>query len=603
MRPISRTLILGLLLASASPALGQRWSPLDDFSERIGEAQADRLRAYRETRQQLIDGWCESRLNRLTSLHDTVERYQAQISEADLAAYRQALAQEWSYPCPPGGPPTPPQPPRQPPPFERTDAYRQWDPVDSQIALDLYDAEQATAAGDCQRRANRLRDAASRIDQLATEVSRQGPEFGNRFGGAGLDQYRARLAAELARPCPDPAAASKPPPQLVTPPVAESPPPASEQTIVTSSSGTPYDLGPIGPTSTRVPAMEPGSPAPPAQGITPQDEEAVRNQQASFDSVHMSASYGESAIPRANYGFVRDGPVGTAPERPAAFSEYRVPMLGIEVGGAFGGIHRFRLGYREGDASKSTVVEPSVTGGAQGVVGTDNAPSGSTGVSANEGLAATTEVSVEELYGGVDIPLLRLAPGNASDAQFARSGATILAGLDFIHRDRDHDGSVILSGVTGGGFEFHLNQLLEQHLHEFEAHGSLAAEFVQPLGSDARATFGARGGLYYFDFELESVEDRTQNFGPASDQAYTVTLGDGRDGIGFRGEAFAELAIELSPTLELFGSGAARYYSHRARLQNPSSGDFVLEGGTTFLTSEDAFDWQVAFGLRIMLGK
>lgn len=84
---------------------------VDRFSERLGEMQGDRLRAYRETRQQLIDGWCERRLANLNSLHAEVERRQAQFSPETLAAYRQALAQERAYPCPPGGPPTPPPPP------------------------------------------------------------------------------------------------------------------------------------------------------------------------------------------------------------------------------------------------------------------------------------------------------------------------------------------------------------------------------------------------------------------------------------------------------------------------------------------------------------
>jgi hypothetical protein len=108
-------------------------------------------------------------------------------------------------------------------------------------------------------------------------------------------------------------------------------------------------------------------------------------------------------------------------------------------------------------------------------------------------------------------------------------------------------------------------------------------------------------GAYLYDFDLSSVETNAQNFGPAADRAFTSTIEDSESGVGYRGRAFAELAFDVSRSLEIFVGGSANYSSHRAQVVNPFSGDFVLAGGTTFLDTDNAFDWQVGIGLRAQL--
>lgn len=52
----------------------------------------------------------------------------------------------------------------------------------------------------------------------------------------------------------------------------------------------------------------------------------------------------------------------------------------------------------------------------------------------------------------------------------------------------------------------------------------------------------------------------------------------------------------------MFVSGRASYLSDRAQVINPFSGDFILAGGTTFLDTDEAFDWGISIGLRLRLG-
>jgi hypothetical protein len=318
--------------------------------------------------------------------------------------------------------------------------------------------------------------------------------------------------------------------------------------------------------------------------------------QVSYNSVQIAGGYGETRIPRGNYGFVRDGPAGT-PERPAAFSQRQVPVLVFEGSAEILGFGRVSIGYREGDASNRTVVPASTTGGAAGAPYTDNAPSGSTGVGGTVGLGVDTEVKARNYHAGYRIGLAEIFGRRRADARFRP-----YVGLTAEHRDRDYRGTVSITTPVL------FTQSLDQSVEETTVGAVVGAEAIVPLGTRARFTLGGEIGLYAYDFDLSSVESVTQNFGPASDRAFTSEIEAGKSGVGYTGEIRGEFVIDVSGQavdgggrsgVELVAGGGGRFISHFGRPANPFSGDFVLAGGTTLLDTDDGFDWHLFAGIRL----
>ncbi|WP_156878312.1 hypothetical protein [Sphingopyxis sp. QXT-31] len=539
---------------TATPALGQGrysgydvdpfsqrgYNPFEAFSDRIGEMTNDRLRAYRETRQELIDGWCKRRLSNLNSLHAEVERRQNEISKEDLAAYRQALAQERAYPCPPGGPPTPPPPPPPPPP-----------PVVPE-------------------------PKAVMRDRIAPSQPYEGPSMtydpGPMLPGPMLLDPGARVVAD------------PPPPAQPTPP----PPPAAQPVA-----------------------------AAPAQGLTQDEINEVARQQSHFDvvererkmekerneaaalgrignSVLVSVGLGEMEIPATNYGFVRDGPVPT-PEVAALTGQQRFPAIFVEGIASFATVGDLVLRYSEGDARSSVDLPAGEVGTARGFPYSAESPGGSTGIAGRVPLSAAEESTFKDFGGGVR----RSAFPHAKP----KDPFDIFYGIEGVIRDRDHVGEVSITTPVIA------NQLLEQDVDERELHVLAGAKAEVPLGNIARFLIGAEASVYYYDFDLKSLETIDQNFGPLDDRSYTRSVEDGRTGVGYTGTIRGQIILNLgepktdgSARAELFLAARAAYSSDRAQILNPPNGDFVQAGGTSGLVTNDAIDWSVSLGFRVFMG-
>jgi hypothetical protein len=370
---------------------------------------------------------------------------------------------------------------------------------------------------------------------------------------------------------------------------------------------------------------------PPAQGLTQGEIDAVAQQQRALQdserelreeqarnraTVHIAGGYGESEIPRTNYGFVRDGPSGT-PERPAAFSERRIPMLYIEAGAEFRGIGRFTLGYAEGDARNRTVVPSSTSGGAQGVVGTGLSPSGSTGVAGNLGVSVDTEVSVRDYFGGYRY-IFAIGHGDPLDRGAVSLRGT--AGLTVHYRERDHLGVVSIARTTPPPIS--VVQTLDQQVNELKVAAVVGGEAVIPVGTRARFVLGGEVGAYLYDFDGESNEHRVQNIGPSSDFDYDLGRPLSVSGLGFQAELHVGFYYHILSTaseaenyvnrqglfetdsearLDLFFESSIIYRPQVAQVLNPFNGDAVLGGTTTLLTRDAAVDMRAVVGVRYYL--
>jgi len=309
-------------------------------------------------------------------------------------------------------------------------------------------------------------------------------------------------------------------------------------------------------------------------------------------SAALSVGYASTQIPVANYGFVADGPP-PSPERPAAYSEERPAGFAIEGRLETGRFGSFGLAYARADASNRTEIEAGAAGSRRGYPYSAITLGGSTGISGNVPIEVDTEMQVESYRADWNFRFGADPPAEALEALRTRLNATV--GASITYRDRDH------LGITSITTPVIATQRLEQEVGELELGLSVGVEAVVPIGAEARLTLGAQAGAYYYDYKLDSLETNTQNFGPAGDRAFTTALDRSVSDIGYRGDAFAELSVDLGPRAELFAIGQAGAFSDRAQVRNPPNGTFVQQGGTSDIGTRHAFDWSMSIGLRIAL--
>lgn len=319
-------------------------------------------------------------------------------------------------------------------------------------------------------------------------------------------------------------------------------------------------------------------------------------------AVFFSGGIGDHAVPRANYGFNRDGP-SPAPDVPAAYSDDRLLLILLQAGIRLPNAGRFSVSYGEGSTSNRTDLPVSTNGGSQGTVNTDNAPSGSTGGAANRGLNVTTETEVSEFGADFRYPFLRGPRREPEERRYPYGPITVSAGYVEVsadYRDREHSGVVDIPGVPAGTPPV-IRQVLDQQVTELELGVSVGFEFLVPISDDARITLGVQGGVKYYDYNLDSLQTNTQLVGGPQDLNFTLEIEDDETGISYHGDAIAELSFDLSRSLQFFVQGQVSYDSARAQINNPFSGTFVQNGGTTFLGTDDAVDFATVFGFRIAL--
>ena len=309
--------------------------------------------------------------------------------------------------------------------------------------------------------------------------------------------------------------------------------------------------------------------------------------------------YRRFEIPPVNYGFLRDGPSGAAPETPAGFSEERVDMFGFVLGVKAPRIGSFSFGYGEGSVSGSFQIPVLGNGGASGIVNTDQAPSTSTGVTGNFGTTGVTDVAIQTFEGVYRYHFSDVPPvGWTAEPRISLNP---FVGVTGVYRDRDHQALLEIVTTLGSGFQVQVSQQLDQEVTEHELGALLGLDATAQLGSNVRVDLRAEAGLYHFDFDLHSLETRTQNIGPTSDQSFTNLIEDGESGIGYSGSLQIGLTVAIDPRFELFAAGRANFFSERARVFNPFSGDFLLGGGTSFIGSDQALDLIIMIGARIPL--
>ena len=559
-RSRTRALLAGSIAFVAVPALlGSTPAQAQFIGSNLREAnEIAQLLADAETAR--LNGNCARRDAKLTEAQTRIAAARGgpldQLTEEGQRDFYVRLAEARARPCPPPGGTTPPPvetvPPTgtTPPPPDGSimDQMEDAAPVPpaptpapvlgpearrvmNQVETDFTRSETARVAGSCTIRDEALNRIGNAIDAWA----------GSGVIDAGLiDNWRRRLAAARALPCPLPAPPAPPPAQTVP-------------DLRTGDAGS-----------------------------------SERSRRLAY--LGLEGGFGSMQIPRTNYGFVADGPI-PAPEVPAARSVRRPDGIAIGASLDTGRFGTFTIDYAHAEASNGVEIAAGPAGARRGYPHTALSPSGSAGLSGNVPIEVEIDQAVDMYRFGYSAHFGADPPAERLEEMRARLRAE--AGLTISYRDRDH------LGVTSITTPVIATQTLEQEVTEWEIGVFAGVEAIVPLNTDIRMTLGARAGLDYYDFDLRSVETNEQNFGPDADRAYSRSLEDSVSGISYHGDAFAELSADLGSRLEIFARARVHYSSDRARILNPVNGTFVQNGGTTSLGTDDAVDWTVGIGLRI----
>ncbi|WP_299321744.1 hypothetical protein [Parasphingopyxis sp.] len=298
-------------------------------------------------------------------------------------------------------------------------------------------------------------------------------------------------------------------------------------------------------------------------------------------TVSIGFGLGEVEHPSTGIGFQRDGAPGTAPERFATEGSDNFGYSQFEVSVRSPNWYADMI-YGDGDSRASSSI-PGNSGVDSGIVYGELSPGGSSGIATPFGLDSEIETDIETI--GV------------------RGGHTVLSeeSLNLLFRlsaefsamfaDRDYVSMARGSGVSGGT-TFSFQQDRVQDVDDFRALlGIMAQTQFNPRGTFSPWVRG-RVGAYYYDTDLDSVENNSSNFGPAADQAFTVTIEDSRSGVGFAGSASAGIDVNVADNFTIGIGGGIDYLSDVGAIFNPNSGDQVFfDGRTTELQTEDMWNW------------
>jgi hypothetical protein len=558
----TRALLAGSIAFVAVPAfLGSTPAHAQFVGPNLREANAiAQLLADAESAR--LNGNCAQRDAKLTEAQTRIAAARGngfdQLTEEGQRDFYVRLAEARARPCPPPGPATTPPPPvgtvpptgtTSPPPdssiMDQMDDAAPAPPaptptpvlgpearrVMNQVERDFTASENARVAGRCAIRDEALNRIGNAIDAWA----------GSGVIDAGLiDNWRRRLAAARALPCPLPGPPAPPPAQV----------------------GPDLRTGDAG--------------------------SAERLRRLAW--LGFEGGFGSMQIPRTNYGFVADGPPPD-PEFPALFSAERPGGFWLSGEWETGRFGAFSLTYARAEASNHVEIAAGPPGSRRGWPYTALSPSGSAGLSGNVGMEVDTEARVEAYRIGWSMRFGADPPAEVLDELRASLNGTV--GITASYRDRDHHGTLSITTPVIA------TQTFDQDVDELELGVNVGIEAVVPFSADVRLRLGAQAGAYYYDYDLRSVEHNVQNFGPAADRDFTTELRDSIGNIAYAGDAIAAIEVDLSPSAILFLSGEAAYFSDRAQVLNPPNGTFVQNGGTSALGTDDAFDWRVGIGLRI----
>lgn len=329
-----------------------------------------------------------------------------------------------------------------------------------------------------------------------------------------------------------------------------------------------------------------------ADGVAYELEKTCGAKERNADSgvdVYVTGAFGQTnfGTTAAGIGFQSTGPgtetfAATMPTKIDAFSVktgFDFPLS--EAANIFGS-----YGYSEGDGRQDFDI---VAGGPVdvGFVYGEFSPSGSTGLNVgNRGVSGFTEIAhrLHELKMGVGT--------NIGESNEFGAAAAVFVNLMF---NDVQTTSQAQSTVFGSVLEQTRDQGTSNNYYGLG--GKLS--FKQGIGPGVALNGAVTGGIYYRDSDLRSTEWNDCALCPAADQNFTIAIDDQDSGTAFAGTVSGGIEFAASERLSIDLSGFMRYLSDVGTPSNPSSGDQVLDGETTRLTTTSVYEWRAAVGARL----
>ena len=342
------------------------------------------------------------------------------------------------------------------------------------------------------------------------------------------------------------------------------------------------------------------------RGWTPGETEAINAAIHGGDPLERATPglglrlwYGEQHLPAPGIGFFRDGPSGTAPEQTAGSAPRPISLFGIVIEAAPADHVRIHGFVTNTIGNNRNIFDVTAASGVtSGSVYGDLSPGGSSGIATPFGLSgeASSDLTIFGFGGSYDVLSSRLG-GAGGD------GSTVELDIytQYEHRDRDYFASIAGSG-TSGSSTFSFGQDRAQSLNEDMFEVGLDGRITFSLGDGFTAKLRVAEGVYRQESELRSTEHNVANFGPSVDRDFTIAIDDDDGGWGLHSLGEASLLYSITPSLGVIFGGAVDHRTNVGSVFNPNSGDQVFfDGLSTTLNSDDAWSWNVFFGLRFRL--
>lgn len=246
----------------------------------------------------------------------------------------------------------------------------------------------------------------------------------------------------------------------------------------------------------------------------------------------------------------------------------------------FGGQGHFAVVYGEGSdgATNSTPAGGNID---TGIVFTDFAPSGSTGLFlGNAGLDTRIARDVESfsIGGGYRHPLDREGVFGAGVSLFYSTTQTDIA-------------ASVSSPTFGNDITADYTQSLDDN--RFTLFLTLDYDGSQAVEKGFFVTAGGGVGVDFYDVSLESRQSVVCNLCGGADQAFTLEVGDERDGTAFAARGFAGAGFKFGGNVAVSFNGFVEHRDKVAQIVNPRTGDdlFLRNQPTTI-----GFDSGTSYG-------
>lgn len=324
------------------------------------------------------------------------------------------------------------------------------------------------------------------------------------------------------------------------------------------------------------------TPATPQQDAQPGTQQSFLPPPPSGPDFTLGAAFLARNIdgPPNGIGFQRDGPLGSTPEEFAVTTPFNANLQGFEVNASVG---RFTADFEwlEGDSFTSFVIPEGID---SGIVYGALSPEGSTGIATPFGLSGSIATDLRQWEATLGYRVIGQAPDSPLQI-------FVYVGYGEQRTDVFGQANAVIDFGSGSVFEF--GQVRDQRVERERYFGGLAGYYTWDLETvgvpDVSIRAGVRAQVVFSDNTFTSIETNTNNFSLPGDRSFTNEFRDSQSDTDFVSYFELSASWDVNDIIQLYGGIDNLLDEEPPILDNPRSGDDVLNGGRTFPATYDVY--------------